>query len=170
VDDSLLKSTESGEAFSGTLDQVQTVMAGPEQPPTPVTPAANPATQPAELGEVEVVPPKLAWLGVVSGPGAERGLAFMLGDDTVVGRRVGHWVLGGDPTISSRHFSVRLESRADDPNGEPVYVLYDLGSANGTYVGAPQNYQEEGSRVERCELAQGDYILVGETTLVYLEA
>ena len=131
---------------------------------------------------------KLAWLGVISGAGAERGQTYMLRAETVIGRKDGDWILAGDLTISSQHVRIRLEPPEGAPEGAPegtpggapegaesdssndVFILYDLASANGTYVGSKENYQDESSRVYRRELRNGDYILIGETTLVYLEA
>jgi pSer/pThr/pTyr-binding forkhead associated (FHA) protein len=113
----------------------------------------------------------LAWLGVVSGPGADRGRTFVLRPETVVGRAPNIEVsLSGDPTISSQHVKVRLEQKEGGPEDEQVFVLYDLASANGTFVGTRQNYREDSSRAYRHELHQGDYILLGETSLVFLEA
>lgn len=113
----------------------------------------------------------LAWLGIVSGPGADRGRTFVLRSETLVGRAAGIDVpLGGDATISSQHVKVRLEQKEGGAKDEQVFVLYDLASANGTFVGTRQNYREDGSRVYRRELHQGDYILLGETSLVFLEA
>ena len=178
----------------------KTVMAGPEKPrpaptegaspppwtppPMPVTPPPPPpapfqpvpAPAPASAGArtmlmgTPVPQIKLAWLGVVSGPGAERGQTFVLRAETVVGRSNGDWALSGDVTLSSQHIRVRLEPKEGGAEGEQVFILYDLASANGTYVGTKDNYREDSRRVYRCELRGGDYILLGETTLVFLEA
>jgi hypothetical protein len=177
----------------------KTVMAGPEKPrpapteggsplpwtpPPPPPPAAPapfqpvPASAPAPasggartvLMGTPVPQIKLAWLGVVSGPGAERGQTFVLRTETVVGRANGDWALNGDATISSQHIRVRLEPKEGGTEDEQVFVLYDLASANGTYVGTKDNYREDDHRVYRCELHNGDYVLLGETTLVFLEA
>jgi len=112
----------------------------------------------------------LAWLGVVSGPGADRGRTFVLRPETVVGRITGDILLSGDNTVSAQHLKVRLEQKEGGAEDEQVFVLYDLASANGTFVGTRQNYREESSRTYRRELHSGDYILVGETTLVFLQA
>ena len=112
----------------------------------------------------------LAWLGTVSGPGAERGRTFTLRPETVIGRVTGDILLGGDSTISAQHAKVRLEQKEGGAEDEQVWMFYDLASANGTFVGTRQNYREESSRAYRRELKQGDYILIGETTLVFLAA
>jgi len=172
----------------------KTVMAGPERPrpaptegasPPPWTPPplaapapfqSVPAPAPASAGArtmlmgTPVPQIKLAWLGVVSGPGAERGQTFVLRAETVVGRSNSDFALSGDTTMSSQHIRVRLEPKEGGAEGEQVFILYDLASANGTYVGTKDNYREDSRRVYRCELHGGDYILLGETTLVFLEA
>lgn len=56
---------------------------------------------------------------------------------------------------------------ASPEDGEPIFVLYDVGSANGTYVGDKQTYRDPGSRKYRHVLKDGDYLLVGETTMVF---
>ena len=47
--------------------------------------------------------------------------------------------------------------------------IEDIGSRNGIYAGDKENYKEEEKRVYRHELTDGDYLLVGETTLVFKE-
>jgi pSer/pThr/pTyr-binding forkhead associated (FHA) protein len=111
----------------------------------------------------------LAWLGVVSGPGAERGRAFVLLAETVIGRNAGD-VLLSDPTVSGQHAKVRLESKEGGAEDEQIFVLYDLASANGTYAGDRETYSEDANRVYRRELRNGDYILLGETVLTFWRA
>ncbi len=188
---------DMGGGYTPNPEGAKTVMAGPEKPrsaptegggPLPWTPPPPPPAAPAPSQPVPAPAPapasgartvlmgvpapqiKLAWLGVVSGPGAERGQTFVLRAETVVGRAGGEWNLSGDPTISSQHIRVRLEPKEGGAEDEQVFVLYDLASANGTYVGTKENYREDDRRVYRCELHSGDYILLGETTLVFLDA
>jgi hypothetical protein len=146
----------------------------PSAAPAPFRPVPAPAPASAGARTMLMGTPvpqiKLAWLGVVSGPGAERGQTFVLRAETVVGRSNGDWALSGDATLSSQHIRVRLEPKEGGAEGEQVFILYDLASANGTYVGTKDNYREDSRRVYRCELHGGDYILLGETTLVFLEA
>ena len=148
----------------------------PATPPPPPPPSASqPAPVPSAGGRtvlMSVPAPQipLAWLAVVSGPGAERGRAFVLRPETVVGRAAGDIVLGGDSTISAQHVKVRLEPKEGGAEDEQVFMLYDLASANGTFVGTRDTYQQDSSRVYRRELHDHDYILVGETTLVFLAA
>ena len=108
----------------------------------------------------------LAWLGAVAGPGAARGQTFVLLPETVVGRATGHILLSGDRTVSAQHAKVRCELQ----QGQPVFVIYDLASANGIFVGRPDHLDDEANRVYRHELRSGDYILLGETILVFWQA
>jgi alanyl-tRNA synthetase len=171
----------------------KTVMSSqPEPPQTPPTvpwtpPPPAPAPSPTPMRSV--APPlapaaaqagrwswprsaqiPLAWLGVVSCPGAERGRTFVLLPETIIGRNAGDVLLSGDPTVSGQHAKVRLEPKEDGVEGEQVFVLYDLASANGTYAGTRENYREDNSRTFRCELHDGDYILLGETVLTFWRA
>jgi pSer/pThr/pTyr-binding forkhead associated (FHA) protein len=112
----------------------------------------------------------LAWLGVVSGPGAARGQTFVLSAETIIGRKVGSLLLSGDKTVSSQHAKVRLEPKEGGAQSEQVFVIYDLAAANGTYVGTRETVNDDASRVYRRELHNGDYILLGETMLVFWQA
>ncbi len=49
----------------------------------------------------------------------------------------------------------------------PLFVLYDMGSRNGTFVGDKETHKDDESRTYRHVLQDGDYLLVGETTLVF---
>jgi len=114
----------------------------------------------------------LAWLAVVEGPGAPRGEVFRLGSDTVLGRtHENHIPLSGDPAISSRHLKVKLEESEEkseeSTSRRKVFVLYDQGSANGTYAGSYQACKAAENRVYRHVLADGDFLLIGETLLVF---
>lgn len=138
-------------------------------PQPPVSPFTPPPAQPAPAGATRVMgrpipPPPLAFLAVVEGPGAPRGQVFTLQRETVVGRTTGQIVLAGDAYISGQHVKIRVEPSEEDPEKE-VWVLYDLASANGTFAGSRENYRE--NQVYRYELHDGDFILLGETTLVF---
>jgi len=109
----------------------------------------------------------LAWLAVVEGPGAARGSVYTLGRETLLGRAAGEIILGMDPAISTQHIKVRLEVSEADPE-QQVFVLYDMASANvylwGDYESCKQDSAE---RVYRYELKDGDFLLVGQTILVF---
>ena len=64
-----------------------------------------------------------------------------------------------DPLVSRWHAEIRFE--------EEVFVLYDMGSSNGTFVGDKESYKAEENRKYRHPLEDGQYILLGETTLVF---
>jgi hypothetical protein len=119
-----------------------------------------------------VVMPKpslpLAWLGIVAGPGAIRGHTFVLRQDNFIGRSKGDILLAGDATISSRHAQIKLEPSHAGAQRR-VYVLYDLNSTNGTHVGALETVSNQANRIQRHELHDGDYILLGKTLLVFLQ-
>jgi hypothetical protein len=145
----------------------------PSPPPVrPVAPSPAPAGGAGRTLVMTAPPPQipLAWLGVVSGPGAERGRAFTLLPETIIGRNAGDMLLSGDSTVSGQHAKVRLEPKEGGAEGEQVFVLYDLASANGTYAGTRENYSDDSSRVYRYELNNGDCILLGETVLTFWRA
>jgi pSer/pThr/pTyr-binding forkhead associated (FHA) protein len=108
--------------------------------------------------------PLLAWLAVVDGPGAPRGQVFSLQPETTIGRTAGQIVLGNDPYVSAQHAKIRQEPSEDDPDVQ-VIALYDLASANGSFAGSEDDYRDQ--QVYRHELQDGDYLLIGETTLVF---
>jgi hypothetical protein len=110
--------------------------------------------------------PVFAWLVVLEGPSrADIGKVHtMHPDTTTLGRVQGNSIALSDETASAQHARVRVEAVE---GGEAAYVLYDMGSRNGTYVGDRETYKDDESRTYRHELQDGDYILVGETTLVF---
>ena len=89
---------------------------------------------------------------VKSGPAAGTSIALPDGD-IVIGREPG---AGGaplnDPAVSGRHALVRRDGDA--------YVIYDLGSQNGTTV--------DGSPMPSKELKGGEAIMVGQTELQFV--
>ena len=155
--------------------------------PTPPPPSAPQAVSPppftpsppqqAQGGATVMMRPSappslLAWLAVVEGPGMPRGQVFTLQRETLVGRTAGQVVLSGDSHVSAQHAKIRLETSAGEEEGEgrekrQVFVLYDLASTNGTFVGSRDEYRD--NQVYRKELQDGDFVLFGETTLVFKE-
>ncbi len=133
---------------------------------TPQPARADPAAR-AERGteimsiEQAIIP--LAWLAVLEGVGCRRGFVKTLATETIVGRAGGDFILN-DPAISGQHLKIKLETLGE---GEQAFVLYDMASSNGTFVGDRETYQEDKSRVYRHVLQDGDFILVGKTTLVF---
>jgi hypothetical protein len=142
-----------------------------QRPPAPfgppgLAPAGGPGPAPDQTMLIkERVPPVFAWLVVVDGPDrASIGKVHDLRPDTVVGRAPGNQVVLVDETCSSQHFRIRVEAQE---GGEPAFMLYDMGSRNGTFVGDRTTYRNPESQAYRYKLEDGDYLLVGETTLVF---
>lgn len=112
--------------------------------------------------------PAFAWLVIVSGPVNVQQIGIPLPVKstgvTTIGRVPGNSIVISDPTCSSQHAKIRLET---DPAGHQAFVIYDLASSNGLYIGTKDNYKDESSRVYRHVLQDGDYLLIGETTLVF---
>lgn len=111
-------------------------------------------------------PPSFAWLVVVESPDKQLiGEIFKLNADvTSIGRAIGNHILLSDAACSSQHARVRVDELE---GGEKQFVIHDLASTNGTYVGDKDSYQDETSRVYHHALHDGDYVLVGETLLVF---
>jgi len=114
------------------------------------------------------VEPSFAWLVVVSSPGPNPYLGqpvpLKAGGTSTLGRVPGNDIIVPDPSCSSQHAKIRQET---DEGGKQAFVIYDLASSNGLYVGAKETYKDPESRAYRHILKDGDYILVGETTLVF---
>lgn len=148
----------------------------PAYPPSTPQPAGPPPfssspPQPQQLAPAEtqlmcppLPPPLLAWLAVAEGPGASRGQVFTLQRETAIGRQNTQIALPGDVYISGQHAKIRLEPSEEDEEKE-VFVLYDLASSNGTFAGNRDEYRDR--RIYRHELQDGDFIFIGETTLVF---
>lgn len=110
--------------------------------------------------------PVFAWLVVVDGPDKNTiGTVLNLKpDQTMLGRAAGNHITLKDDACSSQHARIRAEAQEGQ---EPSFMLYDMGSSNGTYIGTRETYRDEENRKYRHELQDGDYMLVGETTLVF---
>lgn len=147
---------------SGGQDPMPTPFAAPPPMP-PQASQANPGGETVVMGS-EASVPLLAWLAVTDGPGVPRGQVFTLQRETLIGRKSGQIVLAGDAHVSGQHAKIRLEPSETDAERQ-VFVVYDLASANGTFVGDVEQYRN--NQVYRHELEDGDFILLGETTLVF---
>jgi len=95
----------------------------------------------------------LAYLVVLAGVSAGEMFKLQL-DKTVVGRGPRCVVRLNDEGVSREHCQL---VRSVEGEGDKI-VLEDLGSTNGTFC--------NGIRVERRELADGDKIMVGSTTIL----
>lgn len=94
--------------------------------------------------------PALGWLVVKKGSGA--GKEYRVSEEQItIGRDSSNDLVVSDAEVSRQH--ARLRSESDK------YILYDLGSANGTQV--------NGEGVQRAVLDDGDVITVGSTELVF---
>lgn len=105
------------------------------------------------LEDLPSLSPGTGMLVVVRGPSA--GARFLLDRDVVtIGRHPDADLFLDDVTVSRNHAEIHRT--------EAGLVLRDLGSLNGTYVGA--------SRVEEHALQTGDEVQVGRFKLVYVDA
>ena len=168
--------------YGGSLDQTQyadpnrptprlgEVPAWQPQPPPGQwdAPGPTPGGAPTIAIGVPKVEPSFAWVVVVSSPSPNPYLGqpvpLKVGGVTTLGRVPGNDIVVSDPSCSSQHTKVRQEP---DENGKQVFVIYDLASANGLFVGVKETYKDPASRAYRHVLKDGDYILIGETTLVF---
>lgn len=135
--------------------------------PRPPAPPASPAGGRGDAATMMMgARPGLvfAWLVVLDGP--DRGRIHQLqAEITSVGRAPGsNDIVVADNAVSSQHLKIRSEVAE---NGDVHYTLIDMASRNGVYVGAKTAYRDDSSRVYRCTLHDGDYLLLGETTLVF---
>jgi hypothetical protein len=83
---------------------------------------------------------------------------------TSIGRAPDNDIVIPDQACSARHARIRPEK---DDAGTESFVIYDLGSSNHLYVGDKAHYRDDASQAYRHILHDGDYILIGETTLVF---
>lgn len=140
------------------------IPAAPETPAWYGGPPAMPRSESATvLLDQRPVAAVFAWLVLMDGP--ERGRIYPLHPDTTtVGRVATNDIVVSDDACSSQHLKIKLEH---SESGDTTFVLIDLASRNGTYVGSKETYRDPGSRVYRHVLHDGDYLLLGETTLVF---
>jgi hypothetical protein len=140
----------------------------PEPFPAPRPGGFQPAAPPADQTMVIAERPKpvFAWLVVVDSPdrGSIGQVHSLRPDTTTLGRASGNHIALRDDTASAQHARIRIEAREGE---EPAFVLYDMGSSNGTYVGDKKTYKDEETRTYRHQLQDGDYVLIGETSLAF---
>jgi hypothetical protein len=151
---------------------VRAAPTGPTTPPPfppsgiPLGPQQLPAAQDQTMIISERPAPVFAWLVQVDGP--DRGnigkVHSLRADTTTIGRAPANHVPLRDETVSSQHARIRVEARESEG---PAFVLYDMGSRNGTFVGDRETYRDEENKKYRHELEDGDYLLIGETTLAF---
>ena len=140
----------------------------PSAPPpfAPPSPQAPEAPQAHTMIISERPTPTFAWLVVVDGP--DRGtigtVHTLHPDTTTIGRVEGNRLVLRDETVSAQHARIRREVKEGE---EPIFAIFDMGSRNGIFAGDRETYKDEENRVFRHELQDGDYLFVGETTLVF---
>lgn len=101
---------------------------------------------------ISVNPRAVAWLVVVKGRNTGRDIR--LGRVTSIGREgLKNNIVLDDSAVSAFHAKIRLERGR--------FVLYDLGSTNGTAI--------NGKRVQKQTLMDGDEIVIGRTVFVFKE-
>jgi hypothetical protein len=144
--------------------------APPSYPPQQAPFAPPPQAPAGGEGQTMIIrekpTPVFAWLVVVDGPDRNSiGMVHTLHPDTTtLGRVAGNRVVVRDETVSAQHARIRREAKEDQ---EPIFALFDMGSRNGIFVGDRESYKDEENRIYRHELQDGDFILMGETTLVF---
>jgi len=139
----------------------------PPQAPFGPTPPQAPMGAEAHTMIISERPtPMFAWLVVVDGPDRKSiGMVHTLHPDTTtIGRVAGNRIVLRDETVSAQHARIRHEVKEGQ---EPAFALFDMGSRNGISVGDSESYKNEENRIYRHELQDGDYLLMGETTLVF---
>jgi hypothetical protein len=139
----------------------------PHQPPFgPSQPQPAGGEQAKTMIISERPTPTFAWLVIVKGPDRNSiGEVFTLHPDTTtIGRVPGNLIVLRDETVSAQHARIRREVKEGE---EPVFALFDMGSRNGIFVGDKQTHKDEENRIYRHELQDGDYLLIGETSLVF---
>jgi pSer/pThr/pTyr-binding forkhead associated (FHA) protein len=142
-----------------------TTDATPRPQPAP-SPFGAPSPEPQTMLVGERPSPVFAWLVVVDGPDRNSiGTIHTLHpENTTIGRVLGNQIVLRDETVSAQHARIRHETTEVQ---ESVHTLFDMGSSNGCQVGSRDTYRNEENRVYRHELKDGDYLLLGETTLVF---
>ncbi len=122
--------------------------------------AAGPATVASAMATQQIPMPvvsaaenqPIAWLVVRSGMQSELVFPLTAEDELLIGRDASRVAaLLTDPTVSSHHARVRYE--------HDRFVIYDLGSTNGTYLG--------GHPIQRQPLLDGDELQLGNSLLLF---
>lgn len=129
----------------------------PTQVDLPGTSSSPPAGSTRILQAVKT-PMPLAYLVVRTG--VHQGKTFQLGENTSIGRKADqNDIVLDDDAVSKQHARVRFEGGK--------FVLYDLASANGTFVQDPKT--EEWKKIQHRQLIEGVTIKLGETVLAFMQ-
>jgi len=129
------------------------VAAPPRATAAPARPPSRPAAPPLDRTRLAgQQPPAQGWLVVRSGPHTGKQLGLSTSARSSIGRDATRCDLVlDDPATSREHARIQWE------RGQ--FVLYDLASANGTWV--------NNRRIQRQPLVDGDIIRIGDTTLMF---
>ena len=142
---------------SGQADEMPTQVVGAKAgvPPT-APPAASFGPSPSEKTVLlRKEPPSFAWLIILEGPRA--GRLFRLNTEgTSIGRDPQNDIILDDEAVSRQHAKVRAE---ENEEGELQFFIYDLATANGTFV--------NGEQIVKQALSDGDVVEMGKTKLVF---
>jgi len=121
----------------------------PAPPPASARRAAPPLDRTRLVGQRV---PVSGWLVMRSGPRAGKQLGLATSAPSGIGRDASRCDLVlDDPAASREHARIQWE------HGQ--FILYDLASANGTWV--------NNRRIQRQPLMDGDLIRIGDTTMVF---
>ena len=141
-------------AIESTVAAAATATPFPAAPPPP-TPASMPP-EPRRVAATEVVNqqmPSSAWLVARSGARANKEFGLQR-NENLIGRDGSQSdIVLDDSTVSKQHAKIRYE------NGQ--FVLYDMGSTNGTFV--------NNRRIQRQALMDGDDVRFGNVIFVFKE-
>jgi len=115
-------------------------------PPTPGVPPVAPPVAPTRI--IERAPKHLAMLIDKKQPSNK----FDVKDGTTIGRARDNDIILPHPTVSRQHAKVRLQ--------EGTFLLFDLGSSNGTFV-------NDERVLEPRQLKDGDVVRFGEVEMIF---
>lgn len=119
--------------------------------------ASAPSTQQLAAGSLAAADQSIAWLVVRSGQQLGQSFPLHPSQTLVLGRDPARAnVVLSDPTVSGLHAQIRQE------HGR--FVIYDLGSTNGTFLGGETGYT---AAVQRQPLQDGDELRLGSVSLLF---
>lgn len=119
-------------------------------------PMLTPALEPTWTEEPHDLPP-IGYLFVLA-PAADYGAYVVIHQDITIGRAPHHDLRLPDPRVSETH--ARLKRGPHPRTGEEVFILYDFGTPNGTFVNGEAVF---GATV----LLENDDIIIGGFRFVF---
>lgn len=119
--------------------------------------ASAPSTQQIVAGPSPTATQAVAWLSVRSGSQLGQSFPILSGETLLVGRDPARaTAVLSEPTVSALHAQIRQE--------QGRFVIYDLGSTNGTYLGNEAGYT---AAIQRQPLQDGDELRLGSVSLLF---